>query len=592
MTIDIRDKPLRVHLSVGLQGVEALGLRTGDVKQDIVTAGILGQLGDMALRHDRRFISYSRRKQWWIGPKADMLRNCGFTLQRVVRAVDALERRGLVEHHKARACQGGSGFQSRLRASRHAFGSSEALWVEAVGPTLILRDADKQIMPLPDVDMVRRHQRQLDDMNGMLDGIDIGGPHMRPGGLCDTGRGPLLRVGPIILRRIFCRGSLTLGGRYYATFQNLPKDIRATLTIDGEAVASHDHACLHPRLIYAQAGHVLPDDFDAYKPIVEAGHGEAWTRDLVKRAFNTLVNADTPTAARSRNAFELADHHGDNVLVAAAEAGPKPARHAAWHTIGQRYGNEAARLIAMIHAFHAPIARYFASGIGVRLQFVDSQMAAAVTKRLARQGIRSLPEHDEHYAAAKYESRLREAMHDTLQNTLAKLASKVTAPVAGVLTRKTAHYCGTQAPSGPHSGRSLSCPVPALEGSCVAVRAASTLQAVVPGGRLLSSDVPADEKKGGAQNSPILQRVPVNDLALGGLLPINGAAEALAGFRGGILPAPLRAAAKHGLRARGLTQDRAARLLGLSRPQLTNTLVGRFGLGRAPAARLVALLGA
>ena len=67
MTIDIRDKPLRVHLSVGLHGIEALDLRTGDVKQDAVTAGILGQLGDMALRHDRRFISYSRRKQWWIG---------------------------------------------------------------------------------------------------------------------------------------------------------------------------------------------------------------------------------------------------------------------------------------------------------------------------------------------------------------------------------------------------------------------------------------------------------------------------------------------------------------------------------------------
>lgn len=584
MTNDIRDKPLRIDLSVGMQGMEALGLRSGDIKQDVVTALITGQMADMCLRNDRRFVSYSRSKAWWISEKAAFLRNSGLTLQRVTTAVTALERRGLIEHDKALPSPGGSGFQSRLRAAPHAFGNSEALWVEAVGPTLILRDDDKVPMPLPDVDLVRRYQRQLDDMNGMLDGIDIGGPLIRPGGLCDTGRGPLLRVGPIILRRIFCNGSLRLGGRYYATFQNLPKDVRATLTIDGEVVASHDHRSLHPRLIYAHAGHILPDDFDAYTCIVDAGHGEGWTRGLVKVAFNVLVNASTPDAARSRIAFQLALHHGDEVLAAGAEASHKAARAVAWRTIGQRYGDEAARLIDTIRVWHAPIARYFASGFGVRLQFIDSQMAANVTKRLARQGIRSLPVHDEHIAAAPHHGRVREAMQDTLQNTLQKLAGKVSAPVTGVLTRKTADYCGTQVLSGLHNGpsfvpsssRVLLPPVPASDA----------------GGLVSDPSLPPDDEMGGSQNRPISQLKPLNDLGLGGLAPVPGAAEALRDYRGGIMPAPLRAAARHQLRARGLSQDRAARMLGLSRPQLTNGLAGRFGLGRAPAARLVALLGA
>jgi transcriptional regulator with XRE-family HTH domain len=46
----------------------------------------------------------------------------------------------------------------------------------------------------------------------------------------------------------------------------------------------------------------------------------------------------------------------------------------------------------------------------------------------------------------------------------------------------------------------------------------------------------------------------------------------------------------HELERRGVTQDELAAVLGLSRPQLTNGLRRRFGLGDRPAVALKAWL--
>jgi transcriptional regulator with XRE-family HTH domain len=44
------------------------------------------------------------------------------------------------------------------------------------------------------------------------------------------------------------------------------------------------------------------------------------------------------------------------------------------------------------------------------------------------------------------------------------------------------------------------------------------------------------------------------------------------------------------MRARGITQDELAALLGISQPQLANALASRFGLSPEPASRLLAWL--
>jgi AcrR family transcriptional regulator len=61
-------------------------------------------------------------------------------------------------------------------------------------------------------------------------------------------------------------------------------------------------------------------------------------------------------------------------------------------------------------------------------------------------------------------------------------------------------------------------------------------------------------------------------------------------FRRGLIPADVAALVRAEMRARGVTQDELAILVGISQPQLANALAGRFGLSPDPAARLLTWL--
>jgi AraC-like DNA-binding protein len=89
---------------------------------------------------------------------------------------------------------------------------------------------------------------------------------------------------------------------------------------------------------------------------------------------------------------------------------------------------------------------------------------------------------------------------------------------------------------------------------------------------------------------PLLILVSERAFAFGGLAPFAVSASVLEGWGGGVAPEPVRTALRHEIEARGLTQERLAREVGLSRPQLTNLLVGRFGTSPEVASRLKAFL--
>ena len=61
-------------------------------------------------------------------------------------------------------------------------------------------------------------------------------------------------------------------------------------------------------------------------------------------------------------------------------------------------------------------------------------------------------------------------------------------------------------------------------------------------------------------------------------------------YEGGILPPDVASQVRHQLRALGWTHHKAAKAVGLSRPQFTNALTGTFGLSREAAARLAAFM--
>jgi len=66
--------------------------------------------------------------------------------------------------------------------------------------------------------------------------------------------------------------------------------------------------------------------------------------------------------------------------------------------------------------------------------------------------------------------------------------------------------------------------------------------------------------------------------------------ESINSYTGGILPKAVRDKAREVIRGSQMTQQQIARKLGVSRPQLTNALQGRFGLGTNAANRLKKLI--
>ena len=155
----------------------------------------------------------------------------------------------------------------------------------------------------------------------------------------------------------------TLGGRFYrAWWQNVPKNYRMLITIDGERTSEADYSQFHPQLLYHMAGKDMGNT-DAYDRVLDGRH-----RKLVKQAFNAMLQMSR---------FSPDGPQDDDFKAAALAAG------ITWATL--RDG---------ILEAHAPVADYFFKGIGNSLQFTDSCIAEKVMLEFAQRDIPVLPVHD------------------------------------------------------------------------------------------------------------------------------------------------------------------------------------------------------
>jgi len=235
----------------------------------------------------------------------------------------------------------------------------------------ILRDADgKQIDIRPTREMDRRDRKTASFNEAVagaqiitMDGIDLACP----------------------MARIYNR-TTDRGGRFCGmgtSWQNVKKETRRALTIDGEPVAELDFKTLHPAILYAEAGAAMPKDCYAI---------EGWPRDLVKVALLTLINARTVHAAR------LSIAHNERMAQRATPG-------------SQQAIGYASALIEAIKRVHHPIAHAFHSDAGARLMRIDSDLAEAVMHDLiVRKGIVTLPVHDSFLVPASKRDELEGAM--------------------------------------------------------------------------------------------------------------------------------------------------------------------------------------
>lgn len=181
------------------------------------------------------------------------------------------------------------------------------------------------------------------------------------------------------LHRSFSRGSFEVGGRFYgAAWQQMPKRWRQRILIDDEAVVELDYGSLHPRLLHHMYLRVeAPDDCYA---------GIDLPRDLAKRAVSMMLNAENGVA-RAPEWFRVDD------------AGM------AWKAVRDAVTAGLPRLRP-----------YFGTGIGLKLQRVDSDMAEQVMLHFAGQGIPCLGVHDSFLVAERHAEELEAVMREAYRS--------------------------------------------------------------------------------------------------------------------------------------------------------------------------------
>jgi len=296
---------------------------------------------------------------------------------------------------------GNLGEQSRFRATSKLMALVEESRISLIldrPEIIILRDADKRPISYGETRETGRMRRGLEEYNRSASSLHV----------CIAGQ-KIIEGQPLVVGET-CTGAATLqayrmfnesfrfGGRFYGqSTQNIPKELRATITINDSATDEPDFPSLHPQLLYALVGRHLPHDpYDL----------DGWDRPTVKRAFNIMLNAKTPGLA---------------MLAVAETMGGYSARHR----------EKAKRLIAEIERKHAPVAEHFGSGIGLRLQRTDSDIAARVLAKSGSEGEFLLALHDGFRCRRQYADRTREIMDECYEKVVGK------SPAISTLKRKT-----------------------------------------------------------------------------------------------------------------------------------------------------------
>jgi hypothetical protein len=373
-----RDCPLSFHWqAVDDDWIVLLGLppprnrRYADARASVLLEALITNLVAPG-----QWISYSRRKEWWSTGKR--YRGSSYSYTTVPAAVDELAVLGLLEHD--RKPSGNLGWQSRFRATPKLLESIKNVPAVIYDPVELiqLKDHDRELIDYRDTNNTISMRRRIEEFNEALSAVDL---QLRAPGVQHDGM--LLRVGddhllyPAMrtLYRIFNRSSFSYGGRFYGGWwQQIPKKIRPNMLIDGEPTVEHDYPQLHPNMLYAEIGARL--DGDAYAV-------DGWPRDLVKRAFNILVNAENHNSALRAIAKSI----GGEGAYAKSDA-----------------------LIEAIKLRHPDISNEFHSDAGIRLQRRDADMAEKIMRRLVSRGIVVLPIHDSFVTAARHDGALKEVM--------------------------------------------------------------------------------------------------------------------------------------------------------------------------------------
>jgi uncharacterized coiled-coil protein SlyX len=337
---------------------------------------------------------------------------------REVRLVfNSLQSLGWIKAEKGYLPLGGKGVPTAMRADgelANILKSNFEPWllVYPIGDPLILKSknaikANRVKLPIPNGSKARLMRTNLNAINNLLSeqAICLNLTNDQLKAMCQkmadrnykidrydpqaTRKPRTLNFSHVHLRRIFAHGQMNLGGRFYGGWwQNIPKDYRRYITINGCQTVEVDFSTLHPTLLFLENNLDPPADFydlglkTQGNPRFEPDPKKyEIKRKIIKGFANALINDE-------RGVHKLDDEAVKTLGMGSAE------------------------LKDLLIKTHPVFAKAIKSDAGVRYQFIDSRIAEAVMVKLLKQNIVCLCVHDSFVVIDAFQDELVTAMKE------------------------------------------------------------------------------------------------------------------------------------------------------------------------------------
>jgi hypothetical protein len=252
---------------------------------------------------------------------------------------------------------------------------------------IVLKSEDKTVIPYEQTDLTEAMASLVNIINRVLlnHWADIELPHSKLMALRD--KGVYLEKTLYSRRtvyRVFNNGTFDDGGRFYGPWwHSIPGELRSLITINGEDTVELDYSSMHPRMLYAYLRIECPDD--PYDVGLDPKH-----RDIVKKAFNALINAQGRISKFSN-----------------PEKGPV--------FDADEMGMTWSEFLNHIKSYHPKLKDHFSSGIGLKFQRIDSDIAETTMLHFAKENVPILSIHDSFIMRNGYEETLSKVMADAFK---------------------------------------------------------------------------------------------------------------------------------------------------------------------------------
>ena len=303
--------------------------------------------------------------------------------QSLRRAVDLLQQRGLI--HLEKGSQLG-GRRSRLwmtdqLADRLRDLGSVWLQVRPWDDELVLKNRQKKMCDYRNTRERDRLRKRIRKFNALMADVSL---ELLPGAGANAVERSMLTTHKSVYR-VFNNGHWNQGGRFYGGgWQQLSGANRRRLLINGEPVVELDYKALHPTMLYHMAG--VDPEGDVY-----GFEGLVGLRPLGKIILLVALNA----ANRRKAIGAVRDKVREDPELAQSV---------------QETGRSITELYDLFLARHEPIAHQFGSGIGIKLQYLDSVIMDRLIAHFADMDVPCLSVHDSAIVPVHYEEELRERM--------------------------------------------------------------------------------------------------------------------------------------------------------------------------------------